>query len=35
MLNYFIWCGQPSRPVSGLNPYRTAPRVVDQGLGAG
>jgi hypothetical protein len=26
--------GRPSRPVSGLNPYRTAPKVVDQGLGA-
>jgi putative component of toxin-antitoxin plasmid stabilization module len=25
--------GTPSRPVSGLNPYRTAPRVIDTGLG--
>lgn len=27
--------GRPSRPVSGVNPYRTAPELVDQGLGAG
>jgi hypothetical protein len=26
--------GRPSRSVSGVNPYRTAPKVVDQGLGA-
>ena len=25
--------GRPSRPVSGVNPHRTPPRVVDQGLG--
>lgn len=27
--------GQPSPPVSSLNPFRTAPRIVDQGLDAG
>ena len=27
--------GRPSRPVSGMNPYRIPPKVVDQGLGAG
>jgi len=26
--------GRPSRPVSGVNPYRTPPKLVDQGLGA-
>ena len=25
--------GQPSRPLSGVNPYRITPKVVDQGLG--
>jgi hypothetical protein len=27
--------GQPSRPVTGVNPYRVPPKVVNQGLGAG
>ena len=27
--------GQPSRNVPGVNPYRVAPKVIDQGLGAG
>jgi len=27
--------GRPSRSVPGLNPYRVAPKVVDQGFGAG
>ncbi len=27
--------GRPSRNVPGVNPYRAAPKVVDQGLGAG
>lgn len=27
--------GRPSRNVPGLNPYRVAPKIVDQGLGAG
>lgn len=26
--------GRPSRNVPGVNPYRTAPKIVDQGLGA-
>ena len=25
--------GRPSRPVTGVNPYRTPPKVVDRGLG--
>lgn len=27
--------GRPSRTVSGVNPYRTLPKLVDQGLGTG
>lgn len=26
--------GRPSRPVSGVNPYRVPPKIIDQGLGA-